>query len=169
MKLFRLCVAFIFTLSSVCCSAQTDYMPKENWCIQKVTDQSNNDVFITANLGYKGYPYKADFTWCLAINITTVDKYPNGHPTSEEATVLNATEDIIINALHQAGVVHYIGRVTVKDYRELYFFVADPKKADAILSRLAKKRQPRVWEYQMQQDPEWERVAPFFRGTPNCL
>ncbi|RPD46831.1 DUF695 domain-containing protein [Hymenobacter sediminis] len=169
MKLFRTCIISAFTLINLSCYAQADYTPKENWCIQKATDQSNNDVLITANLSYKDYAYKASFPWCLAVNIITVNKYPNGHPTPEEAAVLNDTEDIITSALRQAGVIQYVGRVTVKDYRELYYFVADPERADAILSRLTKKRQPRRWEYSMQQDPQWERVAPFFSGTPKCL
>jgi hypothetical protein len=149
--------------------AQGSKTPVENWCIQEASDQENNPVFITANLGYRNYAYKADFPWCLEVNITTVDKYPNGHPTREEAPVLNATEDIITAALQKAGVVHFVGRTTVKGYRELYYFVADPEKANAALTRLTKKRQPREWEYRMAEDKQWQRVEPFFSGTPKCL
>jgi hypothetical protein len=169
MKVFHLCVISSFLFLNLSCQAQVNYTPNENWCIQKATDQNNNDVFITANLGYKDYAYKAKFPWWLVINIATVDKYANGHPTTKEATVLNATEDIITTSLSQAGAVQYVGRVTVKDYRELYYFVADPKEADAVLSRLTKKRQLRVWEYQMQQDIRWDRVEPFFSESPTCL
>jgi len=166
---FFLLATLSFCLQAQNSLAQVSKTPKENWCIEKVTDQSGNDAFITANLGYKNYAYKADFPWCLAINITTIDKYPNGHPTKEEAPVLNATEDIITEALYKAGATQYVGRVTVKGYRELYYFVADPEKANAALTKLTKKRQPRAWEYQMKEDKGWQRVAPFFSGTPECL
>ncbi|WP_198074843.1 DUF695 domain-containing protein [Hymenobacter negativus] len=149
--------------------AQTNKIPTENWCIQKAIDQDNNIIFITANLGYKDYAYKAEFPWCLEINITTIHQYPNGHPNSEEAPVLNETEDIITAALQKAGVTHFVGRTTVKGYRELYYFVADPEKANAALGRLTKKRQPREWEYRMGKDEDWQRVAPFFAGNIECL
>lgn len=154
---------------STSCFAQTDHTPKEDWCLQKVTDQSDNLAFITANLGYKNYAYKAEFPWCLAVNITTGKQNRNGHPTDEEAVVLNVTEDIITQALRQAGAIQYVGRVTVKGYRELYYYIADPEKINAALTKLTKKRQPRPWEYQMKEDAQWERVAPFFNGTPTCL
>ncbi|WP_223649473.1 DUF695 domain-containing protein [Hymenobacter psoromatis] len=159
----------IFTLQIQVSVAQDSKVPKENWCIQKVTDQSGNDAFITANLGYKDYAYKADFPWCLAVNITTIHKYPNGHPTHEEAPVLNETEDIITQALQRVGAVQYVGRVTVKGYRELYYFVADPEKANDALTKLTKKRQPRAWEYQMKEDKGWDRVALFFGPNAKCL
>lgn len=149
--------------------AQTGQVPRENWCLQELSDQNGNKVLITANLGYKNYADKAKFPWCLAINITTIDKYPNGLPTAAEAPVLNATEDLITEALAKAGATQFVGRVTVKDYRELYYFVADPAKTDAVLKKMAKKRQPRSWEYQMQEDKTWSRVAPFFRSNAKCL
>jgi hypothetical protein len=169
MKLFLLLITFVFSLNTIPAFAQKDKIPAENWCIQKVLDQDNNDVFITANLSYKNYAYKTDFPWCLEINIATIHQLPNGHPTSEEAAVLNETEDIITAALQKAGVAHFVGRTTVKGYRELYFFVADPEKANAALTRLTKKHQPREWEYKMSKDEKWQRVEPFFAGNPKCL
>lgn len=149
--------------------AQIVQTPPASWCLQEVTDQDGNKVLITANLGYKNYADKAKFPWCLAVNITTLQKYPNGLPTAEEAPILNTTEDMITEALVKAGATQFIGRVTMKGYRELYYFVTNPDKADAALKKLAKKRQPREWEYQMQEDENWSRVAPFFRTNAKCL
>ncbi|KAA9332337.1 DUF695 domain-containing protein [Hymenobacter busanensis] len=168
MKVYSLFLLSLLSLHSAC-TAQSDETPPENWCIQKATDQDRNDVFITANLGYKDYAHKADFPWCIAVNITTVNKNPGGYPTRAEAPVLDATEDIITEALRKAGAVQYVGRVTVKGYRELYYFVPDPEKANTILTRLTKEQQPRAWEYEIDEDAKWERVASFFSGTPNCL
>ena len=169
MKLILLLLTCAFSLNAILVSAQENKFPTESWCIQKVVDQDNNDVFITANLGYKNYAYKTDFSWCLEINITAIHQLSNGHPTNEEALILNETEDIITTALQKAGVTHFVGRTTVKGYRELYFFVNDPEKANAALMRLTKKRQPREWEYKMSKDENWQRVEPFFAGNPKCL
>jgi hypothetical protein len=103
------------------------------------------------------------------MNITTLHQNRNGHPTDKEAVALNLTEDIITAALKKAGAVQFVGRVTVKGYRELYYFVADPEKANAALTTLTKERQPRAWEYQMKEDKNWTRVAPFFSGKLKCL
>lgn len=164
--LFLMAAALSSPFSS---KAQVSYMPKEEWCVQKINDQSDNLAFITANMGYRSYPYKDKFPWSLAVNITTIEQNQNGHPTDKEATMLNLTQDIITEAFKQAGTVHFVGRVTVKGYRELYYYVADPEKANAILTKLTKKRQPRIWEYQMQEDSQWQRVAVFFRPGAKCL
>jgi hypothetical protein len=103
------------------------------------------------------------------MNITTLHQNRNGHPTDKEAVALNLTEDIITAALKKVGAIQFVGRVTVKGYRELYYFVADPEKANAALTTLTKERQPRAWEYQMKEDKNWTREAPFFSGKLKCL
>jgi hypothetical protein len=145
-------------------AAQNHPAPGDVWFVAKATDQDNNLIFITANRSYENYAHKSEHPWCLAINIPTVKQNRNGHPTDEEAVILNATQDIITNTLQQAGAVQYVGRVTVKGHREVYYYVADPEKMNAALTKLAKKRQPRAWEYQMKQDRKWERVALFFQA-----
>jgi len=169
MKQFLLLLSSVLLLQTQSCMAQVDKTPKENWCVQKATDQNGNLVFITANLGYKNYAYKTEFPWCLEVNITTVNKNPNGHPTNEEAPVLNATEDIITAALLKVGATQFVGRATVNGYRELFYFVADPEKANKALTQLTKKRQPREWEYQMKKDVQWQRVDSFLNGDAECL
>ncbi|SFQ82221.1 DUF695 domain-containing protein [Hymenobacter arizonensis] len=169
MKLIYLLLLPLLVVANSPCSAQSGNLPAENWCIQKATDQAGGLVFITANRGYQDYAHKAEFPWCLAVNITTRNKNPNGHPTPPEATVLNETEDGITAALQQVGLAHLVGRTTVNGYRELYYYVADPEKVNAALTRLTKKKQPRPWEYHMAEDQTWQRVAPFFAGTPACL
>jgi hypothetical protein len=169
MKQLILLLVTFFLLQPQFCMAQADRTPRENWCVQKAKDQNGDLVFITANLGYKNYAYKTEFPWCLEVNATTVNKNPNGHPTDKEAPVLNATEDIITAALLKVGATHFVGRATVNGYRELFYFVSDPEKANRALSQLAKKRQPREWEYQMKRDEQWQRVDSFLSGEAECL
>lgn len=165
----RLLLAAVLLGGTLGAQAQMVNYPAENWCIQKATDQNNNLVFITANLSYKDFQQKEAYSWFLWVNIKTGAQNANGHPTADEAPVLNATEDAITAALRQVCVAHFVGRTTVKGHRELLYFLDDPEKANAALTKLAKKRQPRPWEYQMQEDPEWQHVLPFFNGTPKCL
>ncbi|GAA4370682.1 hypothetical protein GCM10023185_45360 [Hymenobacter saemangeumensis] len=144
-------------------------MPKDNWCIQKSTDEDNNMVFITANLGYRDYGFKAEFPWCLSVNMTIIDKNFNGHPTAPEALVLNQAEDLITAELEKVGVTHFVGRTTVNGSRVLYYFVADPDKANEALVPMTKTHQIREWEYRMEQDHQWLRVASFFDKNAQCL
>jgi len=166
---YKLFLVLLVVLSSFARSgaSQDNPTPKDGWFVVKATDQDNNLVFITANRSYKNYAHKSEYPWCLAINIPIVKQNRNGHPTDEEAVILNATQDIIATTLEQAGPVQYVGRVTVKGYREVYYYVADPEKMSVALTKLTKKRQPRAWEYQMEQDEEWKRVAPFFKEAAN--
>lgn len=166
---YRLSLLLLAVLTSFArlSAAQNNPAPGDVWFVARATDQSNNLVFITANRSYENYAHKSEYPWCLAINIPTVKQNRNGHPTDEEAVILNATQNIITTTLQQAGAVHYVGRVTVKGHREIYYYVADPEKMNAALTKLTKKRQPRAWEYQMAQDKKWERVAFFFQEPIN--
>jgi|GEM_PF-1024227 len=169
MKLYGLLILGTLWLNARDSAAQTSKIPTENWCIQKATDQDNNLMFITANLGYRDYAYKAEFPWCLSVNMPIVDKNFNGHPTAPEALVLNQAEDLITAELEKDGVLHFVGRTTVKGFRELYYFVADPEKANATLTRMGQHQQPRAWEYHMEKDAAWLRVQPFFAAGAKCL
>jgi hypothetical protein len=166
---YRLFLVVLVVLSSFARlgAAQKSPAPGDVWFVAKATDQDNNLVFITANRSYENYTHKSEYPWCLAINIPTIKQNRNGHPTDEDAVILNATQDIITTTLQQAGAVQYVGRVTVKGHREVYYYVADPEKMNVALTKLIKKRQPRAWKYQMAQDKEWERVAFFFQEPIN--
>ena len=94
---------------------------------------------------------------------------PRGLPTDEEAATLNQLEDRLTAGLSAFPELHFIGRVTLKGRRELVYYLKDPKQVDAWLTRLAKTDQPRAWEYQIAEDPEWKYADELIGGDPECL
>lgn len=137
----------------------------EHWCIRKMSDESNNLVFITINLAYRAYPSKANYPYLAQVNITTVDQNANGHPTDAEAVVLNRVEDGITAELNGL----FIGRATTKGGRELMYMVGDADKANAALTRMSSGPHERAWEFRISKDPDWARVQPLLDDDAPCL
>ena len=137
-----------------------DRIPKESFAILKATDQNGGLIFIMANFGYKDYKFKSDYPWFLWIEIMTKDKNANGHPTDDEAEVLNKVEDLIDAELKKACTAHYIGRTTLNGSRELLYYLDDPENANPVLQRLVNDPTPiREFEYTIEEDRDWESVA----------
>jgi hypothetical protein len=143
--------------------------PESKWCLQQAVDESKNLVIITVDLSSKSFSRKADYPWLLQVNISTLHQNRNGHPTNDEAAVLNLLEDRLTGALRGATDIKYIGRATVKGSRELVYFVKSAEKANAVLAQLAKKQQPRKWEYQISKDVQWKRADDLIGDDPDCL
>ena len=136
-----------------------DRIPKENFAILKANDQNGGLIFIMANFGYKNYQFKSDYPWFLWIEIVTKEKNANGHPTDEEAEVLNGMEDEIDSELRKVCTVHYVGRTTLNGTRELLYYIDDPEKANPVLQRLVNDANPiREFEYRIEEDKEWSNV-----------
>ncbi len=148
---------------------KADKTPKENWCLQKTEDESQNLVFIASNLGYRNFSHKVDATWLLQVNITTKQQNPKGHPTKEEALVLNDVEDQITATLRGVSQVHFIGRATIRGSRELVYYVKNAEDINGALSTLVKKPQVRQWEYRITPDAEWKHADDLIGGEPHCL
>jgi hypothetical protein len=143
--------------------------PKENWCVEKGIDQNGDTIFITVDLGYRGYLLKEQFPWFLWVNITTEDQNEFGHPTKDEAAILNEVEDSITAHLADSCQVRYVGRVTKNGFRELIYFVDDPRKANQVLTSLTEEQNLREWEYEMKRDAQWTYVEQYLTGEHNCL
>jgi hypothetical protein len=139
------------------------------WCLQKVQDPSGGPVLITVNLGFKNFSAKRAYPWLVQVNLTPAEKNRFGHPTRDEAEVLNAIEDSITDALLDATAVQFVGRVTSRGSRELVYFAADAKKAHEVLNALTMKKQPRKWEYSISKDEGWEHFDDLAGPAPECM
>jgi hypothetical protein len=139
------------------------------WCLQQVADEANQPVIILVNLDYQRFAHKADFPWLLEVNVNTLHQNRNGHPTDEEAPVLNALEDRLTTALSHATPLQFVGRATTKGHRELLYYVKDAEKANRLMTELAKGRQLRPWEYRISKDARWRRFDDLAGPQPECL
>ena len=67
-------------------------------------------------------------TVCIGeVVMEILDKNDNGHPTNEEAKILNDLEDQITSYLKQTQTLHSIGRVTRNGERDIIFYMDKPK------------------------------------------
>jgi hypothetical protein len=162
-------VAAVASLLGLVAAAAPPVAPKERWCIWRTLDENNNPVLVTSNLGYRKFSAKATLPWLVQVNLTTVNQNKYGHPTNEEAVILNQVEDRITAALKHAVEAHYIGRATTKGARELVYYVRDAEAANALLSKLSKAPTQRAWEYRIAKDPKWERAEDLIGGDLECL
>ena len=142
--------------------------PAARWCIRRVAEPTGEPVFITINLGYKGYAHTDAFPYLVHVNMTVVNKNANGHPTAAEATVLNEVEDGITENLSAAVSTAFVGRATTRGYRELMYYVSDPKAAHEALEAWGRAPQKRAWEYRVVEDRKWAQVTPLLDHPSEC-
>jgi hypothetical protein len=143
--------------------------PADSWCVRSAAEPSGEPVFITINLGYKGYRHLRAFPYLVHVNVTVVDRNANGHPTAAEANVLNQVEDGITEKLTAAVTTAFVGRVTASGSRELMYYVSDPKVAHAALEAWGRAPQQRAWEYRIVEDPSWAKVTPLLDHPSECV
>ena len=133
--------------------------PVENYSIFKL-DMNDVLAFATINTGYKNYPNKQHFPWCAQILLAIQDKNDNGHPTDEEAAVLNDIEDKITTFLKENHTVHHIGRVTRNGERDIIYYIDKPKfnqhETKLFFDEINSQRN---LNFTLEKDPKWEFVG----------
>jgi hypothetical protein len=137
------------------------------WCLHEVQDDTGGLVILGVDHSYADFDGKQRARWLVHVNITVVEQNRNGHPTAGEAEIVWRVEDWILAALASQR-AHHPMRATTHGYRELFFYVDDPKRADERLTELAETAQPREWEYRISEDPEWEAVQRWFMHDGDC-
>ena len=137
--------------------------PRENYSIFKL-DLDEGLAFATMNTGYNNYPNKNYFPWCAQILLSIHDKNDNGHPTDEEAVVLNDIEEKITDFLKKTQIVHRMGRVTRNGERDIIYYIDTPrlnkKETKEFLDQINAIRN---LNFTLEQDPKWEFVASFIK------
>ena len=151
----------LFGIRSVSNSLIEPVFPKENFSIFKLTiDESL--AFATINTGYNGYPNKSFYPWYAEVVMEIHDKNDNGHPTNEEAKILNDLEDQITSYLKQTQTLHSIGRVTRNGERDIIFYMDKPK----LVGNTAKEffdsiNAIRPINMKLKKDKKWSNVRAF--------
>ena len=137
--------------------------PAENFTIFKLNLEEGM-AFATINTGYNHYPNKSLFPWCAQILLVIQDKNENGHPTNEEAALLNEIEEKIAEFLRQKHTVHMIGRVTRNGERDILYYIDKPKldmeETKAFFDRINEIRNLNLT---LENDPEWKLVGAFIK------
>jgi len=136
--------------------------PGDRFDVIEHTDAHGYLTFITANFAYAGYAFKNLFPWFIRITLPLEEYNENGHPTQEEAEVLNSFEEHLDSILKTRGITHYIGRTTLYKKRELLYYVSDPEQArEALWELINGPDATRSFHFAVENDAAWKQVAYF--------
>ena len=138
-------------------------IPKENFTIFKLTI-ADGLALATINTGYNNYPNKKFYPWYATILMEIGDKNENGHPTNEEAELLNSLEDRITEFLGQTQIVHRIGRVTRNGERDIIYYIDKPAfHQDKTKEFFDSINSVRAVNLTIEKDKRWDNVAAFIQ------
>lgn len=133
--------------------------PGENFTVGQIETEEGIG-FVNVNQAYENYPNKKYFPWCAQLLLEFKDKNENGHPTDQEAEVLNEIEGKIENFLKEKHSVHFIGRVTRKDYRDLIYYIDHPLfDQESTKDFFDEINAVRGVNFNLDEDPEWVLVS----------
>ncbi len=137
--------------------------PGENFTVGQIETEEGIG-FANVNQAYNNYSNKKYFLWCAQLLLEFKDKNENGHPTDQESEVLNELEDKIENFLKDKRKVHFIGRVTRKDFRDLIYYMDQPRLDQDETARFFDKiNSIRRVNFNLDKDPEWKFVSGLIR------
>lgn len=122
------------------------------------------DWTVNINHAFDNYPYKQEFQWCAQILIEFKDKNESGFPTDKEAVVLNQIEDKIVVFFQKKHKVHFIGRITRKDFRDLIFYINTPEfDKESTKLFFDEINSIRRINFEIDNDPAWNIVSGFLK------
>lgn len=133
--------------------------PGENFTVGQIETEEGIG-FVNINQAYDNYPNKRYFPWCAQLLLEFKDKDESGYPTDQEAEVLNELEDKIENFLQEKHKVHFIGRITRKDFRDLIYYIDQPRlDQDGTKKFFDEISLIRGVNFDLDKDPEWKFVS----------
>ncbi|HEY2582519.1 MAG TPA: DUF695 domain-containing protein [Mucilaginibacter sp.] len=166
MKNLNILPVIIFLIALFDVKTQNDIYPKENFSVVEAHLNNGKTVIGSINMAYKNYSGKANYPWCLTINIALDLKNvtKNGLPSKSESDVANKLEDDLLNSVRKIAVAHYIGHLYNDSFLDIYIYLDSPKKVHEFLqTQINKKGLVRGFAYEIKKDPNWETVNGFFR------
>ena len=133
--------------------------PEEDFVVGQIETEEGVE-FVLINQAYDNYPNKKYFPWCAHILLEFKFMNENRHPTDQESEVLNKIEDKIENFLKKKHKVHFIGRVTRKNYRDLIYYIDSPKLGQDETNKFFDEiNLIRRVNFDIDRDPEWKFVS----------
>ncbi len=142
------------------------FYPKEKFSVIEATLNNGRPLVGSINMAYKNYPYKEKYTWCLKvyIGLDTTKLYENGLPLPEESKIANQLEDELMSAIKKLSIAHYVGHIFNDTFLDFYVYLSDPEIIHNYLqTQINKDVLSRGFGYEINQDPNWETVKPFFK------
>lgn len=153
----------LFGLASSNKTPSEPLIPEENFSIFKFTTDEGL-AFATIDAGYDNYPNKKYYPWYATVLLKIHDKNDNGHPTNEEAGILNDLEDRITHFLSETQVVHKIGRVTRNGERDILYYLGNPDlNQNQLKTFFDSINAIRPINFKIEKDEKWKNVSAFLK------
>jgi hypothetical protein len=138
-------------------------IPIEKFSIFKLTIDGSF-ALATINTGYDNYQNKKFYPWYTAVLMEIGGKNENGHPTNEEAELLNSLEDKITEFLGRTQIVHRIGRVTRNGERDIIYYIDKPNlDQNKVKEFFDSINSIRPMNLTIEKDEKWANVAAFLK------
>jgi hypothetical protein len=135
--------------------------PVDNFSIFKL-EVDDSLAIATMNTAYNSYPNKKFFPWSAQVLFEILDKNENGHPTEEEAEILNELEDKVEAFFKENHVVHSIGRLTRNGFRDVFYYLSKPNFSEIETKIFFDQISAiRPVNFYLDEDTKWDKVAEF--------
>jgi len=142
----------------------TSVFPEEKFSVIQAT-LKDKPIVGSINMAYKDYYKKNKYPWCLKIYIALdlENLFENGLPKENESAIANKLEDELLSEIQKITTAHYIGHVFNDTFLDIYIYLEEPEKVHQYLqTQINKEGLARPFKYEIEQDPKWTNVNPFF-------
>ena len=134
--------------------------PAELFEVSEITDDKGFFGFSNINKSYDNYPNKKYFPWWIQVTLELKEIDDRKMPTESEAKILNELEDKIEKFVTEKHKTHFIGRVTQNGFRDIIFYVDQPRfdqnKTNNFFDQIQEIR--RI-NFTMEKDIHWNNVS----------
>ncbi len=134
--------------------------PGEMFEVGEIVDDNGFFAISNINKSYDNYPNKKHFPWWIQVTLELVDTDDRKMPTESEAQILSELEEKIEKFIIDKHKTHFIGRVTQNGFRDIIFYVDQPRfdqeKTILFFDQVQEKR--RV-NFSMEKDIDWNNVS----------
>ena len=117
------------------------------------------------DVGLRDCELKASFPWFLSVSIPLINPNKNGLCSDNDASVLNAWEDSLENAITAECRFVYVGRVTWNGSREVLYYVDKPEALERRLKEPGSALASRAFAFRCERDEKWDRISVYFKQT----
>lgn len=137
-------------------------IPKDYYALVK-SNIDGKPAITVVNTALREFKAKDVFAWTLTLTMELKSADESGMPTSDESKLVidyleRLSEQIKGDANHPNAL--FLARETWDGTCQMIWQIYDPKTVDKILKEIIDdKSHPRPFEYIMEYDPKWEKVA----------
>ena len=134
--------------------------PGELFEVGEITDDKGFFGVSNINKSYDNYANKKYFPWWIQVTLELVDTDDRKMPTDNEAQVLNELEDKIEKFIKEKHKTHFIGRVTQNGFRDIIFYVDQPRFDQENTNLFFDKvQEQRRVNFNMEKDINWNNIS----------